>query len=206
MHTTLDKIDLSIISSLMKDGRKSFRQISREIKVSTPTVEARFTRLKKLGLIKNIQPIFDLEKLENCVFTTLHITTNPLESSKVIKKLDSISEITNLYSSTGENNLLGKIIASDKSHLEQIIQKISDINGIKSLSYQIIVKIIKDSPSIPIEKEVSLKINCEYCDNYIHSPSSRTLSVGSFEKYFCCSSCVILYKQKYATELGQRNS
>ncbi len=150
MHNSLDKIDLALISSLMKDGRKSFRQISREIKVSTPTVEARFTRLKKLGIIKNVQPIFDLEKLENCVLSITHIKTNPLESSKVIEKLESISEITNLYSTTGDYNLLAKIIASDKSHLEQIMQKISDINGIKSLSYQIIVKIIKDSPDIPI--------------------------------------------------------
>jgi len=40
VSTKLDEIDLAIISSLMKDGRKSFRQIAREIKVSTPTVKA----------------------------------------------------------------------------------------------------------------------------------------------------------------------
>ena len=48
----------------MQDGRKSFRQITREIKASTPIVEARFNRLKGLGIIKNIQPIFDIEKLD----------------------------------------------------------------------------------------------------------------------------------------------
>jgi DNA-binding Lrp family transcriptional regulator len=42
----LDKIDLAIINSLMNDGRKSFRQIAKEIGVSTPTVEARFSRMK----------------------------------------------------------------------------------------------------------------------------------------------------------------
>ncbi|MGH9879376.1 MAG: AsnC family protein, partial [Nitrososphaerales archaeon] len=44
MH--LDKIDIGIINSLMQDGRKSFRQIARETKVSTPTVESRFSRMK----------------------------------------------------------------------------------------------------------------------------------------------------------------
>ncbi len=197
MHTTLDKIDLAIINSLMKDGRKSFRQISREIKVSTPTVEARFTRLKKLGFIKNVQPVFDLDKIENCVISMIYIKTNPLESSKVIEKLEFIPELTNLYSTTGEYNLLAKIITSNKSYLEQIMQKISSINGINSLSYQIIIKIIKDSPNISIEKEVSLKINCDYCDNNLQPSSSKILSEGSFEKYFCCNSCLILYKQKY---------
>ena len=42
MHTELDEIDIAIISSLMEDERKSFRQIAQEIKVSTPTVESRF--------------------------------------------------------------------------------------------------------------------------------------------------------------------
>ncbi len=41
-----DDIDIAIIESLIKDGRKSFRQISREIKISTPTVQARYERLK----------------------------------------------------------------------------------------------------------------------------------------------------------------
>lgn len=37
MDIKLDNIDFAIITSLMQDGRKSFRQISREINVSTPT-------------------------------------------------------------------------------------------------------------------------------------------------------------------------
>jgi DNA-binding Lrp family transcriptional regulator len=47
----LDNIDIAIINSLMQDGRKSFRQIAKEIRVSTPTVESHFTRMKDIGLI-----------------------------------------------------------------------------------------------------------------------------------------------------------
>ena len=66
MYTELDEIDLSIINSLMKDGRKSFRQIAREIKVSTPTVESRFSKMKNdLRIIKSIQPIIDAEKFDS---------------------------------------------------------------------------------------------------------------------------------------------
>ena len=53
----LDHIDIAIINSLMQDGRKSFRQIAKESKVSTPTVEARYNKLKKSGIIKNIEGI-----------------------------------------------------------------------------------------------------------------------------------------------------
>ncbi|HEX6067224.1 MAG TPA: AsnC family protein, partial [Nitrososphaera sp.] len=42
MPVHLDDTDVAILKSLMQDGRKSFRAISREIDVSTPTVKARY--------------------------------------------------------------------------------------------------------------------------------------------------------------------
>jgi len=64
MPLKLDDIDLALLESLIKDGRKSFRQISREIKVSTPTVKTRYERLVNVGLIKAVTLDLDLGKLE----------------------------------------------------------------------------------------------------------------------------------------------
>ena len=50
--------------SLMQDGRKSFRAISREIKVSTPTIKSRYERLINMGLIKGVRPEIDLSKVD----------------------------------------------------------------------------------------------------------------------------------------------
>ncbi len=75
--------DIAIMKSLIQDGRKSFRQIAREIKVSTPTVESRFSRMKGLGIIKNIQPIFDIEKIDNQMAALIFIKTNPLHSPDI---------------------------------------------------------------------------------------------------------------------------
>jgi len=59
MPHELDDIDIGIINSLKEDGRKSFREISRELKISTPTVTARYQRLVNIGLIKSISPVID---------------------------------------------------------------------------------------------------------------------------------------------------
>ena len=40
MPLQLDDYDVSILRSLLKDGRKSFREISRETGITTPTVKA----------------------------------------------------------------------------------------------------------------------------------------------------------------------
>ena len=60
----LDSFDVSILKSLFKDGRKSFRQVSRETGISTPTVKARFERLVNIGFIKTVIPIIDFEKIQ----------------------------------------------------------------------------------------------------------------------------------------------
>src|SRR6476620_11549625 len=60
----LDSFDVSILKSLFKDGRKSFRQVSRETGISTPTVKARFERLVNVGFVKAVIPIIDLEKVQ----------------------------------------------------------------------------------------------------------------------------------------------
>lgn len=65
MPHELDDIDIKIINSLQEDGRKSFRQISRELKISTPTIQARYQRLVNIGLIKSISPIIDTSNILN---------------------------------------------------------------------------------------------------------------------------------------------
>jgi len=64
MPYQMDQIDIDILKSLLEDGRKSLRQISRELKISTPTVAFRYQRLLDVGLIKSITPIIDTSKLD----------------------------------------------------------------------------------------------------------------------------------------------
>jgi DNA-binding Lrp family transcriptional regulator len=64
MPLHLDNKDIAIIKSLLKDGRKSFRQISRETGITTPTVKARFERLVNISFI-GVLPVFDFSKVNN---------------------------------------------------------------------------------------------------------------------------------------------
>lgn len=86
MPIELDNYDISILKSLLKDGRKSFRQISRETGVTSPTVKARYERLLNVGFIKKIIPLIDFEKVEkvnrNFELQTENNSKNQLKSLK----------------------------------------------------------------------------------------------------------------------------
>ena len=64
MPVKLDDTDVAILKSLMDDGRKSFRAVSREIKVSTPTVKSRYQRLVNMGLIRSVRPEINISLID----------------------------------------------------------------------------------------------------------------------------------------------
>ena len=132
MPLRLDETDLAVLQSLLKDGRKSFRQVSREINVSTPTVKKRYERLVNVGLIKAISLDLDLGKLE----------------TRASMKLD---------------------------HLRQQALK---------------------GHSIKLDKEMLVKIACDYCEGPVHGKPS-ILKFANMERFFCCTSCKTLYREKY---------
>jgi TRASH domain-containing protein len=99
---------------------------------------------------------------------------------------------------TGEYNLIVKLsVVEGQGQLEEFIRKrIAIIEGIKSLSYQIISRTVKDNQTIPLKDGIALRVKCDYCENEILQ-SGRVLAVGQSERFFCCGSCLTLYKQKY---------
>ena len=132
MPLRLDETDLAVLQSLLKDGRKSFRQVSREIKVSTPTIKKRYERLVNVGLIKAISLDLDLGKLE----------------TRMSMKLD---------------------------HLRQQVLK---------------------GHNIKLDKGMLVKMSCDYCKGPVHGKPS-ILKFANIERFFCCTSCKTLYREKY---------
>jgi DNA-binding Lrp family transcriptional regulator len=102
MPLTLDRIDVSILKSILEDGRKSFRQISRDTGITTPTVKARYERLVNVGFIKGVLPVFDFEKVESAV-----------KGEKNLIQLDDLKENAkkrkNIHESTQNSNLKKEI-------------------------------------------------------------------------------------------------
>jgi DNA-binding Lrp family transcriptional regulator len=102
MPLSLDKIDVSILKSISEDGRKSFRQISRDTGITTPTVKARYERLVNVGFIKGVLPVFDFDKVESA-----------MNGEKNSIQLDDLKENAkkrkNIHKSTQNSNLKKEI-------------------------------------------------------------------------------------------------
>src|SRR5260370_25667722 len=91
MTFRLDDVDIAVLEALLKDGRKSFRQISREISVSTPTVKQLYEKLVSMGLIKGVMPVIDLGMIENKASEKLdQISLNTIKHHNIKISKDTI--------------------------------------------------------------------------------------------------------------------
>ena len=101
MPLSLDKIDVSILKSISEDGRKSFRQISRDTGITTPTVKARYERLVNVGFIKGVLPVFDFDKVKSGNGEKNPIQLDDLKENAKKRK--------NIHKSTQNSNLKKEI-------------------------------------------------------------------------------------------------
>ena len=87
-------VELKLISELMKDSRRSDRELAKAIGVSQPTVSRTIRKLQKEGIIKEYAMIPDFRKLgfEILALTSFAVDKEP-DSKEVKRALDTFSNI-----------------------------------------------------------------------------------------------------------------
>lgn len=101
--TELDNTDQEIIKQLNQNGRKSFRQIAKELNLSVWTITNRVQKLKQTGIIKGFQLQLDYTQLGYNIETFIGIdNTGNIEN--IIKRYPE--NIIAAHKTTGQYNTL----------------------------------------------------------------------------------------------------
>lgn len=98
----LDDIDKKILTELLKDSKRSYRDIARSVGVSAATVINHVNRLESAGVIKDYSVRLDFERLgfELTVITEMTVSRGKLlETQKEIAKMPNVCAV---YDVTGE--------------------------------------------------------------------------------------------------------
>jgi len=188
-----DDLDRAIIQLLMQDGRQSFRRLASKLNVSVPTIKSRYTRLVNLGIIKGVSAIVDTSKLEGYVTALISLKLDTSNIDSMIEKLIALDCVESIMLTTGEANMLIKVTLNNIQALEDFKVRLLEIKGVQIMSTQIITRVIKDEP---VGKVVysGLRLTCHYCKNSI-AGEPFMLRVDGNEYYFCCRSCLRLFKE-----------
>jgi Lrp/AsnC family transcriptional regulator for asnA, asnC and gidA len=131
-NNSIDYFDQQILRELENNGRKAYAQIAQDLGISNTMVHQRVTRLREIGVLKQVSIILDEKKLgfEWGAFTGL-VLREDSDSSQIIEELKKIPEVTECYYITGSYALYVRIVAKSSEHMRRLLyEKIDHIPGV----------------------------------------------------------------------------
>lgn len=130
---SLDDIDRSIISILLKDGKRRYADIGQELFVSAGTVHVRIKKLIESGIIigNHIEINHKILGYDITAFLGIYLEKSSLYN-QVAQELKSVPEVVSAHYTTGVYSIFVKIICKDTEHLRDTLSnKIQNIKGIQ---------------------------------------------------------------------------
>jgi Lrp/AsnC family transcriptional regulator for asnA, asnC and gidA len=144
MDDELDDIDSRIIHSLVKNARITLSQMSKEIDVPDATISNRLKKLDK-NVIKQYTLLLDLDKFGLKVTAIIIIQTESEKHRSVELKLAKLKEVSEVYSISGEYDILIKVWAQSLEELNNIVNsKIRSVDGVEDLTEMIVMERVKE--------------------------------------------------------------
>jgi Lrp/AsnC family transcriptional regulator for asnA, asnC and gidA len=150
MQVELDEVDRKILEILQRNARTPLKRIASALGVSEGTVHIRLRRLIANGVIKGFYTILDEEKLGYTVKAIVALKADPSIYSRILESLKEIEGVTEIYDVTGEYYAILKVKTTSREELASIIDRIGSIKGVQSTSTMIILRTIKEDPTLKV--------------------------------------------------------
>jgi Lrp/AsnC family transcriptional regulator for asnA, asnC and gidA len=149
VDSEMDETDLAILQSLVKNARITLSKMSEDINVPDATISHRLKRLER-EVIKGYTVILDPEKVGLELTAIIIIQTETEKHGAVKIALSKLDEVSEVYSVSGEYDLLTKLWAHNMEELNEIIDsKIRSIDGVDDLTEMIVMERVKEG-TVPL--------------------------------------------------------
>lgn len=146
----MDEIDSEIIRSLVKNSRITLSQMSKEINVPDATISNRLKKLEET-VIRQYTVILDTEATGLKVTAIIIIQTESEKHQEVELELSKLEEVSEVYSISGEYDILIKVWAHSIEELNKIVtSKIRQVDGVEDLTEMIVMERVKEGVIPPI--------------------------------------------------------
>lgn len=130
LNSALDELDGRLIAALAEMPRAGMLELARQLGVARGTVQARLDKLLSRGVVTGFGPDLDLRAMGYGVmaFTTIEIAQGRL--GDVVEHLREIPEVLEAHATTGQADLHCKLVARSNDHLQEVINRVLEVQGI----------------------------------------------------------------------------
>jgi DNA-binding Lrp family transcriptional regulator len=126
----MDRLDGRLLEHLAAVTRPSVLELSRQLGVARGTVQARLDRLKGT-VVRGYGPIVDRRALGYEVLAFVSIQVAQGREGPVLDGVRAVPEVLEAHKTTGDSDLLLRVIARSNEHLNAILERLLALQGVE---------------------------------------------------------------------------
>jgi DNA-binding Lrp family transcriptional regulator len=130
MH--MDTTDKRLITALAANARIPVSTLAADLGLARTTVQARIDRLERDGTIAGYTVRLTDAAIAARIRATVLLQVDPQKSAGVIGRLKVISHVEEAYTASGRFDLVLQVAANTTAELDQILDQIGALEGVKS--------------------------------------------------------------------------
>ncbi len=128
----MDDLDRNILAQLGADARMSVATLARRLKVARSTIQARLERLETSGVIAGYTLKLGEEARQGRLRASVLLTIEPRAQAAILARLKLIAEVERVFTTSGRFDLLMQLAAPSTQVLDQVLDQIGALSGVKS--------------------------------------------------------------------------
>lgn len=130
MSDSIDALDLRILVLAIQQPRAGVREFARQLEVARGTVQARLSKLERLGVLTGWGPEVSPAGLGYMAKAYVRLSLAQGVLDDVTERLRRVPEVIEADSIAGESDLMCLVVARDPENLEEVIQRILAVPGV----------------------------------------------------------------------------
>ncbi|WP_394176717.1 winged helix-turn-helix transcriptional regulator [Thalassotalea litorea] len=150
---TLDRIDLTILDTLQKDGRISNVELAKKVNLSPSPCLDRVRRLEDEGYVKRYGAVLNAEKLNIPMSAFIQVTLDRTKAEVFNDFRDevvNIKEVAECHMVAGGFDYLLKLRVTDMNNYRDALGKVVELPGVSQTHTYIVIEKVKEDLGLPI--------------------------------------------------------
>ncbi len=140
----LDEIDRKLMRELLRDLKRSHRELAKSIGVSTATVINHLQRLESAGVVKNYTVQLDHERLGYELTVVTEITVSKGRLLEVEEEIAKIPNVCAVYDVTGLTDAMVIAKFKSRSNLSDFTKKLLAMPYVERTNSHVVLTIAKE--------------------------------------------------------------
>ena len=136
----VDQTDLRILDLIRRDARLSFREIGKQLNLSTGTVSERIKNMQSNGVIQGFVTAVDPEVLGYRMTMMVEIRLQSgIPKSQLEKCCEDFPEACCIHQVTGDLDFMVLFRTKDQHHAAQVLERIRTMDGVDSIESHVVL-------------------------------------------------------------------